>query len=35
MATRYTAEDLNTMEQLHNEGFSDKEIGRAIGRSTK
>lgn len=35
MATRYTAEDFNTMEQLHNEGFSDKEIGRAIGRSTK
>jgi len=33
MATRYTKEDWEMMEQLHNEGFSDKEIGLAIGRT--
>jgi hypothetical protein len=33
MAKRYTKEDLKMMEQLHNEGFSDKEIGLAIGRT--
>lgn len=33
MAKRYTKEDWKMMEQLHNEGFSDKEIGQAIGRT--
>lgn len=34
MATRYTEEEFRMMEKLHNEGFSDKEIGRAIGRAS-
>ena len=33
MAKRYTTEDLKAMEELHNQGFSNAEIGKAIGRT--
>jgi IS30 family transposase len=32
MAKRYTEEEWKTIEQLYNEGFSNYEIGMAIGR---